>query len=57
MTQEKEFHEEIQNLRNKFSKYLKENKLSEFNSYGIGINNKFVDLLILNELVHGKKEK
>jgi len=57
MEKQKEIHEDIQNLRNKFARYIKGNKLSEFNSYGTAINNKFVDLLILNELIHEKSKK
>ena len=53
---EKEIHEKIQNLRNEIAKYIKENNLNEFNNYGTAINNKFVDILILNELIHNKIE-
>lgn len=51
---QKEIHKEIQDLRNKIYKYIQENKLNEFNSYSISINNKFVELLILNDLIHKK---
>jgi hypothetical protein len=50
-------HEKIQKLRNEIDEYIKVNKLNEFNNYGVGINNKFVDLLILNDLIHEKHEK
>lgn len=53
---QKEIHEKIQKLRNEIAEYIKVNKLNEFNNYGVGINNKFVDLLILNDLIHEKNK-
>ena len=49
---EKEIHEKIQALRHEIDKYIVENNLHEFNNYRTSINNRFVELLILNEIIH-----
>lgn len=60
MKRETEIHEEIQRLRSVYHHYILDNidTISDFDkqqtirNYAQGISNKFVDILILNELIH-----
>ena len=49
---EKTLHKEIQNLRNKCAEYFKSFDRQDLSHRKTQINNKFVDLLILNEIIH-----
>lgn len=60
MDKENELHNKIQTLRSEFYNYIKKNRESikdfgKLNQYNTAINNKFVELLILNELLHKLK--
>ncbi len=60
MNQEKEQHKAIQKMRNIYHHYIQDNiedvndfdKQQSIKNYAQGVNNKFVDILILNELIH-----
>lgn len=54
MNKEKEFHREIQALRHKYASYT--NSLEGYNKRKVQINNAFVDILILNEMLHNDLE-
>ena len=49
---EKYFHEAIQTLRSEYYNYIKNN--DKLKNYEMQINSKFVDLLIINEIIHEK---
>jgi len=59
MNKEKEFHKKIQELRNEYALYLKEIKINDFylSHRATQINNEFVKLLMLNEIIHKEKKE
>jgi len=61
MSKESELHRKTQRLRSDYADYIKDLRTvrTDFgllNRVNIGINNKFVEILILNELIHEKKK-
>lgn len=49
---EEKLHKKIQKLRNEFAEYIKGLDRQDLSQRRTQINNKFVDLLILNEILH-----
>jgi len=60
VSKEKELHKKTQELRNEYDEYLQHlyDKRKDFRIQRImtGINNRFVQILMLNEIVHNKKK-
>jgi len=58
ISKEKELHEKVQELRNEFATYIKDYMANDtdfkpkITNWATGINNKFVEILMLNEMIH-----